>query len=144
TGRRLTRRALANRRQLARLRDVAPPPAGQALAGSLRRARDRALDPAEREPIARIEAMRAAQDRAAATVRVPLDLDGDLAHAGQVEERVIGDVSRTASRSAASALILFQVARGIRPQRGIEMGTCLGISAAYVAATMELNGQGRL
>jgi predicted O-methyltransferase YrrM len=143
-GQRLGRRILMNRRELARLRDSAPRPAGPALAAALRRARDEAVDPDERAAIGRIEALRAAQGRSIETVAVPLDLDGDPAHAGQVEQRVVGEISRAASRSPRSAQVLFQVARGIRPERALEMGTCLGISAAYVGAALDLNGRGRL
>lgn len=143
-GQRLVRRVLMNRRELARLRDSAPRPAGPALAAALRRVRDRVLDPEERAAVERIEALRARQNRSAETVEVPLDLDRDPAHAGQVETRVVGDISRVASRSPMSARVLFQVARGLRPERALEMGTCLGISAAYVGAALDLNGQGRL
>lgn len=42
------------------------------------------------------------------------------------------------------ALLLFHLVRSLRPRVCIEMGTCVGISAAYQAAALRLNGSGRL
>lgn len=42
------------------------------------------------------------------------------------------------------ALLLFHLVRGLRPRVCIEMGTCVGVSAAYQAAALRLNGDGRL
>lgn len=42
------------------------------------------------------------------------------------------------------SLILFKLIRQFKPQIGIEMGTGIGISAAYQAAAQVLNGAGKL
>lgn len=42
------------------------------------------------------------------------------------------------------ALLLFHLARHLRPNVCIELGTCVGMSAAYQAAALQLNGRGRL
>ena len=42
------------------------------------------------------------------------------------------------------AYMLFRLVRELSPVAGLEMGACVGISAAYQAAAMELNGVGRL
>jgi predicted O-methyltransferase YrrM len=42
------------------------------------------------------------------------------------------------------ALLLFKLIRNIQPGMAIELGTCIGISAAYQSAAQQLNGKGRL
>ena len=53
-------------------------------------------------------------------------------------------ICRVASKPYRSALLLFKLVRAYRPERCLELGTCLGISAAYQTAALELNGAGRL
>jgi len=57
---------------------------------------------------------------------------------------VVGEVCRNASKSPKWALVLFKLVRHLRPTTCLEIGTCVGISAAYQAAALELNGAGRL
>ncbi|HEX8510413.1 MAG TPA: class I SAM-dependent methyltransferase [Propionibacteriaceae bacterium] len=42
------------------------------------------------------------------------------------------------------AYLLFRLVRELRPQNVVELGSCVGISACYQAAALELNGQGHL
>lgn len=49
-----------------------------------------------------------------------------------------------ASNSPRDGLLLFQLLRGLKPTNCLELGTCLGVSAAYQAAALELNGAGQL
>jgi predicted O-methyltransferase YrrM len=49
-----------------------------------------------------------------------------------------------ASHSRPWAELLFQLIRQRKPERCLEMGTCCGITAAYIGAALELNGHGRL
>jgi predicted O-methyltransferase YrrM len=42
------------------------------------------------------------------------------------------------------ARLLYHLIRHFRPRTGLELGTCLGLSAAYVAAALHENGTGRL
>jgi predicted O-methyltransferase YrrM len=42
------------------------------------------------------------------------------------------------------ALLLFKLIRIIQPELAIELGTCIGISAAYQSTAQKLNGKGRL
>ena len=42
------------------------------------------------------------------------------------------------------AFLLFKLIRMIQPELAIELGTCIGISAAYQSAALQLNGKGRL
>ena len=41
-------------------------------------------------------------------------------------------------------LVLFNLVRTLRPAQCLELGTCVGISAAYIAAAIDLNETGRL
>ena len=41
-------------------------------------------------------------------------------------------------------LALFNLVRALRPTQCLELGTCVGISAAYIAAAIDLNESGRL
>jgi predicted O-methyltransferase YrrM len=63
---------------------------------------------------------------------------------GQIVTQTIASLCRTSSLSSKWAFLLFKQVRAIRPTTCLELGTCLGISAAYQAAALELNGQGRL
>jgi predicted O-methyltransferase YrrM len=42
------------------------------------------------------------------------------------------------------AYLLFRLVRELQPRSVVEMGACVGISASYEAAALELNGSGRL
>jgi predicted O-methyltransferase YrrM len=48
------------------------------------------------------------------------------------------------SKSPLGALLLFRLVRELRPAHALELGTNLGISAAYQAAALALNGGGEL
>lgn len=79
-----------------------------------------ALEPEEGERIAGIEALRR---RAEADPR-------------------IGEFTRRASKPPRSARILFSLVRELRPRSCVELGSGVGISTAYQAAALALNGDG--
>ena len=54
-----------------------------------------------------------------------------------------GEIS-LGSKPARWALLLFKLIRAVQPELAVELGTCIGISAAYQAAAMQLNGKGGL
>jgi len=67
------------------------------------------------------------------------------------EEMAQGTISTTTygeiclgSKPALWALLLFKLIRAIQPDLVIELGTCIGISAAYQSAALQMNGKGRL
>lgn len=43
-----------------------------------------------------------------------------------------------------SSRVLFSLVRALEPQAVIELGTCTGLSAAYLSAALRLNGKGKL
>lgn len=57
--------------------------------------------------------------------------------------RTIGTMTRS-SKPAAWSFLLFRMMREVRPTAALELGTCVGISAAYQGAALELNESGRL
>lgn len=57
---------------------------------------------------------------------------------------VVGSTCKSASKPSEWTTILFQLIREFQPDRCLELGTCMGISAAYQAAALERNGHGRL
>ena len=63
---------------------------------------------------------------------------------GEIKELRIADLCRRASKSPARAALLFRLVRTLRPMRCLELGTCLGISAAYLATGLQFNHHGTL
>ena len=60
-----------------------------------------------------------------------------------VTVRTLGDMTGS-SKPMRWAYLLFRLVRELRPASVVELGACVGISAAYQAAALELNGEGRL
>ncbi|MDX1739801.1 MAG: hypothetical protein R3178_00845 [Rhodothermales bacterium] len=60
-----------------------------------------------------------------------------------VVARTIGEV-QASTVPPHHGLALHVLARDIRPSSCLELGTCLGISAAYIASALDANGHGRL
>ncbi|MCH9664098.1 MAG: class I SAM-dependent methyltransferase [Gammaproteobacteria bacterium] len=65
-------------------------------------------------------------------------------YAGVERSRTVGHLCRRTSKPYRSAMLLHKLLRKTKPQTCLELGTCLGISACYQAAALELNGEGRL
>lgn len=59
-------------------------------------------------------------------------------------EHAVAQISQRASQPRATATILYRLVRHLRPLRCVEMGTCVGVSAAYQAAALHRNGHGHL
>jgi predicted O-methyltransferase YrrM len=106
---------------------------------------------ADRRLWARIEAIRAVLLARDDCVE---ELDFGAGSTGQQyseEEQRRGVVTMTPVRAIAEfskpapwAEILFHLTRARKPQRVLELGTCVGISGSYIASALRLNGQGRL
>ena len=56
----------------------------------------------------------------------------------------VGDIARRASSPGSNGMVLYAAIRAFQPTRCLEMGTAVGISAAYQAAALHDNGAGRL
>lgn len=102
----------------------------------VRRALASPLEPAERAFIDRIEQAR--QELEAREDELPFE-EADGEH-----RRQIGELCRTASKSPWWSELLFRLVRSERPERCLELGSCVGVSASYQGAALELNGAGGL
>jgi predicted O-methyltransferase YrrM len=125
---RLARRA---RREAARLRSHGTPDS-LLLADLVRRGTRWRLTADERYWVRRIE-----------SERKQLEQSSDTVHRAGDTPLAVAEVSR-ASQPWRGGRFLYAVVRAFRPARGIELGTCLGISAAYQAAALAAEGEGRL
>lgn len=104
----------------------------------------------ERAWVDRIEKMRAALGASVEPLEI-VDFGAGKRDADNTQEtrevttttRTLGHMT-TSSKPPRWAYLLFRLVREFRPETGLEMGACIGISAAYQAAAMELNGTGRL
>lgn len=109
------------------------------------------LSAEERAWVQRIEALRRELLRSDQVVSLP---DFGVGHravsdraAGfdrHLETRTVREQCRLGSKSPFGARLLFHLVREFRPARCLEMGTSLGISAAYQSAALRLNGGGVL
>ncbi len=122
------------------------------LASALRETLTNHLTPEERQWVARIESQRKRLHASSAEIAIQdygagapdLDLtDGAMSQGRQVTATV-GEICRNASKPYFWSLLLFKLVRAFRPAVCVELGTSLGISAAYQAAALMLNQRGRL
>lgn len=90
----------------------------------------------------RIEARRLALLRSRRPISI-IDYGLDPKSGPVHREAPVGQVAE-ASRSQPWCEFLFHLARSVKPERVVEMGACVGISASYIAAALETNGKGRL
>ncbi len=136
--------------RLARL-ERHPHPAVRALAEALSAALAGRLAPDERAAVEAIEARRDALRRDTRTIET-LDFGAGDGHdartpdemaRGVVETCPVATVAR-GSKPPFWGAILFGLVRRLRPASSVELGTCVGISAAYQAAALALDGHGRL
>ncbi|HYP44810.1 MAG TPA: class I SAM-dependent methyltransferase [Propionibacteriaceae bacterium] len=64
-------------------------------------------------------------------------------HTVHTQTRTVGRMT-TFSKPSHWAYLLFRLVRELRPESVVELGSCVGISACYLASALELNGIGRL
>lgn len=138
------------RRQLRELETVALP-AGPRLSAALSRALDGSASSEQDAWFDRIEELRSRLELDDSTVTITdfgagsshdVRTDVQMAEGVQVTKS-LRQVSR-ASKPAFWARLLHELVREYRPRTALEMGTCLGISAAYQAAALEMEGAGQL
>jgi predicted O-methyltransferase YrrM len=65
-------------------------------------------------------------------------------NAGVTTLETVGEACIQYSKQALWTTLLFHLIRQFKPIAGVELGTCLGVSAAYQGAALELNGTGRI
>lgn len=134
---------LAARRALGRLRRGGPPPLLGALEAFVEDG-----DPALARWAPRVEALRAALDgRADSVAFVDYGAGGRLQPTDGTAPTAVTRSVAAINRGSApphEGRLLFHLVRALRPSVALELGTCLGLSAAYQAAALAENGAGRL
>lgn len=104
----------------------------------------------ERQWLTRIELMRSLL----LTSPVPLELADLGAGAGarfddgnseqpKIVRKTLGEMTLS-SKPRRWAYLLFRILREFKPDTVLEMGACVGISASYQAAALQVNGTGRI
>ncbi|MFA4838893.1 MAG: class I SAM-dependent methyltransferase [Candidatus Neomarinimicrobiota bacterium] len=63
---------------------------------------------------------------------------------GRIVTKIVGKMYADSTICEAQGRFIFNLVREFRPAVCLELGTCLGISAAYIGAALELNQTGRL
>ncbi|MGH7517850.1 MAG: O-methyltransferase [Gemmatimonadales bacterium] len=58
--------------------------------------------------------------------------------------RRVDELTRVASKPRRWGEVLFHLVRTVQPRVALELGTCVGVSGAYQAAALKLNGAGTL
>ena len=114
------------------------------VAASLARALQGRLSSDERLWSDSIERLRGALSRDDTLLRYT-DYGSANSKAGKPEtvSRTISDVQAD-SVPPHQGLVLHVLVRDVRPSRCLELGTCLGISSAYIASALDVNGHGSL
>lgn len=76
--------------------------------------------------------------------RQRLRASDDVLSGGRGTTSTVGEVTRRASVPRHQAALLFELVRNLAARRCLELGTCVGISGAYLAAAMTTHGGGHL
>lgn len=146
---RLFRTARRQSRQIQALRAAARlrrghEPAGRAVGAAVESMIRGQASAAEAAWIARLEELRRVLGASSEQIECrESEFTGNPAHDELLVEQV-GELSRRASKPPMWAYLLFCLVRERRPERALELGTCLGLSAAHQAAALEINGTGRI
>ena len=126
-------------------------PASIQIADAIEQAMDGALSAEERDWVTLIENKR----RQLNDCREPIQqIDfgagkaGDIRTSEEMEQGVmvessIGHISSSLSKPYFWSVLLFKLVRQFQPEVVLELGTAVGISAAYQSAAQKLNGHGR-
>jgi predicted O-methyltransferase YrrM len=134
------------------VRRLSREPAARSIARALTDVTKRTRSVDEQALLERIEDLRSELIRSQDTLDVvdygcglPDDEVGrDEMDRGRRFSRTVRQTCRDGSKGPHEALLLFELVRAFRPNACLELGTSLGISAAYQGAGLELNGNGRL
>jgi predicted O-methyltransferase YrrM len=72
------------------------------------------------------------------------ELLATLSRPGTSTPRTIGSIYRSSAISHAWGVFLFKLVRELKPALILELGTNLGVSAAYLSTALNVNGGGKL
>lgn len=144
-------RKLRNRGEIIHLAGLASPVC-RSLSNALRDVLSGEVSAEERSWINKIEVIRDELNGSMTEVSVvdygagsaERGLSADEMYRGIEETRIIGEICKTASKPRLWAFLLFRIIREMSPSVCLELGTCLGISAAYQAAALKINHHGKI
>lgn len=118
---------------------------GPSLSASIQRAKKKDFSDPELAWIKKIEHQRSQLLTSNDTINVDFSLNSDseskLSNENKSEK--IRDVCYASVNSTYGSL-MHRLVRDFAPKNCLELGTCLGISTAYIASALKLNGTGRL
>lgn len=97
------------------------------------------LDSVEGEWVRRIEAYRTDLEGSSAEIPVALPYPG-----AKDRRSTVGAICRRRSKGRLWGILFHKLVRELGPLSALELGTCLGVSTAYLAGALERNRQGRL
>ena len=118
-------------------------PAARAVGDAFLKAGCAAFDPAEQVLMEGVEAQRARVNASKDTFEQPdYGAGAGAAGGGRTVRREVGEFARNASSPQVWASMHFALVRAVNPARCLELGTCVGIASAYMAAALRLNGAG--
>lgn len=121
------------------------------IASAIDNAINKNLSPEEEQWVVRIEDLRKSLSYSNEKVEI-IDYGAGTPQSKRSEEEmyegtkwmgIVSNIVKTCSKSQLCALILFQLIKEFKSLVAVELGTCLGISAAYQAAAQKLNEQGK-
>jgi predicted O-methyltransferase YrrM len=143
--------ATRNGQQIAQLAGD-PHPAARAISEAVRAVVTDEFSPEERAAFARVEELRASLAQSQEEITVVDYGAGESTDTRTAEEMsrgrttttTVGAICRSASKPPRWARLLFALVRKLEPQQCLELGSSLGLSAAYQASALQLNGVGRL
>lgn len=100
-------------------------------------------EPEESAWIDRIEGLRSELARSGGVIEAPRsEWTGDPSDEERVRVTPVAKLALEASKPARWGRVLLHLARELRPERTLELGTCVGLSTAYQVAGLELGGRG--
>lgn len=133
---------MRRRADLRRLRRTGP--RGAAIADAVRSARREPPGEPEREWIARLDEVRAGLASSSEVLHTPGSVyNGDPSYS-EPDPYPVAELYAGATKPRPWTLLLLELIRALRPGSCLELGTCLGVSAAYQAAALTLNDHGAL
>lgn len=115
------------------------------LAETIRKARGSDFTKPDRNWIDKIEDKRSGLLASDETIQIDNFLKNESQNNGTEGSEVeyVRDAC-SASVSPSYGRLLYKLVRDYRPQRCLELGTCLGISTAFIASALSQNGKGQL
>jgi predicted O-methyltransferase YrrM len=139
-----TSRRLPRRQGLAALR-AEDDPRARLLADALDATARMSMSDQERSWIDRIEGLRGKLEGSSERMEHRFsEWTGDDAHGETLLVNTVAEVTHRKSQPPMSGFMLFKLVRAFRPGNCLELGTGVGISAAFQGAALALNGDGRL